>query len=846
VVLSVVVAWAFTIFLFAIPIRAIRVVPSIENGRNLRSKCHSTSAFSFGICVLSETKSTADGWSKGKMNAKRTSKVLSVVGFCIGVAALLGWIFGIETLKRVHPALVTMKVNTAIGLILTGAAVWLSSEEEPRPFRLHLARVLAFVVVIGGALTFSESVFGVNLGIDQVFFQESDESAVRSFPGRMGPASALIFMLLGAAVLMIDVQIRRRWWPAQWCVVTGTAITLAIFLTYSYGLGKLGPLARYASIALHATVAFLCLFVAIVLARPDRGLAAELSGSNLGAIAARRLLPVALLSPVLIGWLLVAGLNAGWYDGAAVGALFATIMVVVLTVMIWRTARELDRAEQARYQLSAIVDSSDDAILSKDLNGVIASWNAGAQRLFGYTAAEMIGQPITKIIPAERQDEEAGILRRLRAGERIEHFETLRRTKDGRLVDVSLTISPVRDAAGRIIGASKIARDVTERRKYEEELRVARDAAEAASRAKDDFLAILSHELRTPLSPVLMLAAEMEHSADIPPAIRTDFATIRKNVELEARLIDDLLDLTRITKGKLSLRFSDVDAHLVLRHALDILHKDIQAKQIAVSVDFAAKNRHVTADAVRLQQVFLNVLKNAVKFNEPRGKITIRTWDEEERLRISVTDTGLGITEEEMPRIFDAFAQGIEAALPRFGGLGLGLSISAILVREHGGRIWAESPGRHRGACLQIELPSIPAVAESSADLDASVLGTHRAARILLVEDHVATRETLARLLARRGHQVERAGSVAQAIEVANHSEFDLIISDLGLPDGSGRDLMLALQEKSHVPAIALSGYGMKSDIEESKAAGFDEHFTKPVNISQLEDAIDKVLRVES
>jgi PAS domain S-box-containing protein len=776
------------------------------------------------------------------MNAKRTSKMLSLVGICIGVAALLGWILGIETLKRVHPDLVTMKANTAICLILMGAAVWLSSEEQPQPFRLHLARILAFVIVIVGALTFSEYVFGVDVGIDQVIFQESHESAGQSIPGRMGPASALIFMLLGGAVLMLDVRVGRRWWPANWCIVTGTAITLAIFLTYFYGLGKLGPLARYASIALHTTVAFLSLFAAIFFARPGRGLVAELSGSNLGAIAARRLLPVALLSPVFIGWFLVAGLNADWYDGAAVGALFATIMVVVLTVMIWRTARELERAEQARYQLSAIVDSSDDAILSKDLNGVIASWNAGAERLFGYTAAEMIGQPITKIIPVERQDEETEILRRLRAGERIDHFETVRRAKDGRFVDVSLTISPVRNAAGRIIGASKIARDVTERKKYEEELRVARDAAEAASRAKDEFLATLSHELRTPLSPVLMLAAEMEKSADVPPAIRADFATIRKNVELEARLIDDLLDLTRITKGKLMLRFSDVDAHVVLRHALDVLHKDIQAKQIAVSVDLAAKNHHVTADAVRLQQVFLNVLKNAVKFNEPRGKITIRTWDEEERLRISVTDSGLGITAEEMPQIFDAFVQGVEAALPRFGGLGLGLSICAILVREHGGRIWAESPGRHRGACIHIELPSIHAVAEANADLDTPVPAAHRAARILLVEDHVATRETLARLLARRGHQVERAGSVAQAIEVANHSEFDLIISDLGLPDGDGRDLMLALQQKSHVPAIALSGYGMKSDIEESKAAGFDEHFTKPVDMSQLEDAIDKLM----
>jgi CheY-like chemotaxis protein/nitrogen-specific signal transduction histidine kinase len=384
--------------------------------------------------------------------------------------------------------------------------------------------------------------------------------------------------------------------------------------------------------------------------------------------------------------------------------------------------------------------------------------------------------------------------------------------------------------------------DVTERRKAEQELSVARDAAEAANRAKDEFLAALSHELRTPLSPVLMLATEMEHAEDISPALRADFATIRQNVELEARLIDDLLDLTRITQGKLALRFAQVDSHKLLRHALEILRNDIQAKEIQVRLDLTAEAHQVTADAVRLQQVFWNVLKNSVKFNDREGRIDIKSWNENDRLRIAVTDTGLGITADELPRIFEAFAQGTDASEPRFGGLGLGLSISSLLVGEHGGRIWAESPGRNRGATLHIELPLAPVVTPVDSIGATTKPKGNRAVRILLVEDHAPTRETLARLLTRRGHHVESAGSIAQALIIANTGSVDLIISDLGLPDGSGMDLMQSLRRTCRLPAIALSGYGMQTDIEESKAAGFDEHFTKPVDVFQLEQVIQSLV----
>jgi CheY-like chemotaxis protein len=251
----------------------------------------------------------------------------------------------------------------------------------------------------------------------------------------------------------------------------------------------------------------------------------------------------------------------------------------------------------------------------------------------------------------------------------------------------------------------------------------------------------------------------------------------------------------------------------------------------------------VSADAVRLQQVFWNVLKNAVKFSARQGNITIRSWNEDRQLRAVISDTGLGITSEELPRIFDAFAQGAQAAEARFGGLGLGLSISALLVREHGGRIWAESPGRNQGASFHVELPLAPISSGEGAMVEPPPSVARRTLRILVVEDHEATRETLVRLLTRRGHHVESGTSVAEGLERARRCNFDLVISDLGLPDGHGNDLMRALRSEVNLPGIALSGYGMQIDIEESKTAGFQEHLTKPIDISQLDAAIQRIAK---
>ena len=376
----------------------------------------------------------------------------------------------------------------------------------------------------------------------------------------------------------------------------------------------------------------------------------------------------------------------------------------------------------------------------------------------------------------------------------------------------------------------------------------------AASRAKDDFLAALSHELRTPLSPVLLAASDAAGDAGLSAETRAEFEMIRRNVELEARLIDDLLDLTRISRGKLALDRVGINVHDVLREAVGTVRADAERKQIELALDFGATESVVVGDSVRLQQVFWNVLKNAVKFTAEGGKITVKTFTQDRAMVVKVIDTGIGLNAGEIARVFDAFSQGDHAAgggSHRFGGLGLGLAISRMLMEMHKGTIRAESAGPGRGSTFIIELPLAPPVAGADAApvgvppekslTDEAAEPRGKSVSILLVEDHEPTRATLAKLLRRRDYQVATAGTVAEARAAAggNGKKFDLLITDIGLPDGNGYELMVELRRHfKGLKGIALTGYGMEQDLARSEAAGFAEHLTKPVRMESLEKAL--------
>jgi PAS domain S-box-containing protein len=535
-----------------------------------------------------------------------------------------------------------------------------------------------------------------------------------------------------------------------------------------------------------------------------------------------------------------------------------------------RDITERARNEEASRRLAAIIESSDDAVVSKDLNGIITSWNVGAEKLFGFSAEDAIHKPITIIIPPDRYHEEQHILDRIHAGERVDHFDTVRRRKDGALVNVSITVSPIRHADGHVIGASKIARDISERarndrrrlaqytvasllagswtlqeassailqtiasigdwvlsalwihdetigrlrcrafweggsdklkkfgqfsqaiqfgmgeglpgrvwesnepawirdvtvdknfprapaareaglhggfafplfagraingvvelfsehvvepdpdliqlvtalgsqiglfierRRIEKELELAKENAEAASAAKDRFLATLSHELRTPLNPVLLWADGILHQPGLDPELEQGLRMVCRNIELEARLIDDLLDLTRIARGKLQLRLQPADAHDLVQHAIEIVRADVNCRHIELSVALEAEFHWVNVDPPRVEQVFWNILRNACKFSGDNGMISIRSYNSSpSSITIEMTDNGVGIEPEFLEKIFAAFEQ----LQMRREGLGLGLAISKAIVEMHGGSIRAQSEGSGKGAAFSVTLP---------------------------------------------------------------------------------------------------------------------------------------------
>jgi two-component system CheB/CheR fusion protein len=502
---------------------------------------------------------------------------------------------------------------------------------------------------------------------------------------------------------------------------------------------------------------------------------------------------------------------------------------------------ERKQAEITSQRLAAIVSSSDDAIVGKDLNSIVTSWNSGAERLFGYSANEMIGTSIMRLIPPDRHAEEDEILTRIRNGRRMDHFETVRMRKDGSLIDVSVTASPIKDGSGKVIGASKVARDITERKRSEEKLEAAKNAAEKANKAKDDFLAVLSHELRTPLTPALVAATYLAEHKDLLPEFRAEVVAISRNIKLEARLIDDLLDLTRITSGKIALHREAVDAHALFGTALQITREAMLAKEIEFVMDLAATDHHVRADPVRIQQVFWNLLNNAVKFTNRGGRITVRSSNDRGQFVFEITDTGIGIEPEQQERIFQAFEQGERSTTRQFGGLGLGLTISKRLMDLHGGSLSVQSEGKNRGASFRATLDALkkPSVASTStAGERASVT---RSLHLLLVDDHADTRLILGRLLEKSGHTVSCAHCAEDALKLLERESFDALISDIGLPDRSGYELINEAKQRQPLQGIALSGFGMEEDVRRSLEAGFDYHLTKPIDFNELRSLLVKL-----
>jgi len=1096
-------------------------------------------------------------YSPGQLiRCRKWSVALTMLASLIAATALIGWIFKVDALKRIHPSLVTMKANAAVCFILISIAVFLLQDRTvPTRYR-RIAQCCAVLVALVGLANLSEHLFGWNLGIDQFLFTESTTEAGLSFPGRIGIPGSLDFILLGVTVLFLDRRPTRWFRISNLTLLLVASITLLVFLYYFYGIEQFEPLARYFSIALHSVIAFFSLCAAILLMRPERGIMATMLTNSAGSLVARRMWP-ALIVIILLGWLRNNSRGSAFYGQGFGTAIFVLVILLMFIALIWWTAISLNQTDKQRHiaaialrynearlaalleqlpvgigltdregrfvirnsilnkfvgekissfeplfrsrwrgwdengqlldpaqwpsskalrgeseppvemlyttedgksiwtrvvsvpfrdqagemdgvivavqdideerkaseataRLASIVESSEDAIISKDLNGNILTWNSSAERIFGYTAEEVIGKSITILMPPDRLWEEPEILSRIRRGDRLEHFETIRRRKDGSLFDISITVSPITDSQGHIIGISKIARDITARKQadnrldllvqvselirriqdplelsnavatalgehlnvrrclfnetdverdlevvhqdycdgtesvagvhkisdyssltsremengrmvvnydsavdartaadYErcykatgersyvavplmrdgkwvaslwvsdnkarrwtkeeifliqtvgertwnavEKLRAeaererllesekeARDAAERANQLKDDFLATLSHELRNPLNVILGYSELLLRMPEIEGSLRLSQMgkALRRNAQSQSQLINDLLDLSRLQRGKISLNRESISLGAIIDSAVETVNADAHSKKISINSAIDEDVLMVEGDRLRLQQIAWNLLNNAVKFTPAGGSIDIKLKSENEDAVLTIEDTGQGIIPEFLPHVFEMFRQADSSNSRRHGGMGIGLALVRQLVELHGGSILAESQGQGKGARFTVRLPLAREFQRlvTSKELPApAALKVPTDTKFLVVDDSEDTIQMLEHLLKLGGGDVTTASDGAEALKIAARTKFDVILSDISMPEMDGFEFLRRLRQLKglqNVPVIAITGFGRTDDIKRVRSAGFYSHLTKPLNVQQLAHLLEQI-----
>jgi two-component system CheB/CheR fusion protein len=502
---------------------------------------------------------------------------------------------------------------------------------------------------------------------------------------------------------------------------------------------------------------------------------------------------------------------------------------------------ELKRAQTRIAYLAAIVESSQEAIVGQSLDGTITSWNAGAERLYGYTAAEAVGRAYALLVTKEEAAEMASFRERLSRGEYVEAFEARRVSKSGALVTVFVTLSPVFDSSGAVVGISGIAHDITLRRVAEQGLR-------EADQRKNEFLAMLGHELRNPLAPILNAAQILRQLAHGDPAMTRAQEIIERQGRHMTRLIDDLLDVARISSGKILLRIEPLDLVALIRNVVDDHRADIESGGIAVDVELPSTPLFVNGDRARLAQIVDNLMHNAAKFTDVGGRMGVRMAADPatNRVVLRVTDSGIGMDADTLSRLFQPFIQADRSLERSRGGLGLGLSVVKSMVELHEGTVTAESKGPGRGAEFTIRLPLI-APPISAQGVESATRRPKGPQKILVIEDNIDAAETLDTLLQLWGHKVVVANAGAEGVALAKDFQPDVVLCDIGLPgglDGYAVARELRAQHDGGAPyLVALTGYGQDEDQRLAAAAGFDRHLVKPVDHDVLEKVLSRLPR---
>jgi PAS domain S-box-containing protein len=962
---------------------------------------------------------------------------LAVFTFCIGAAALLGWILNNPYLKRIHPSLVTMKANTAVCLMLAGVSCILINDRTPSNIKRGIIHLFAAIVGLVGLITLSEHVFGWNTGLDQLLFFESREEAGLSFPGRMGVAASLNFFFLGIALSFLNTTARRWFRVSNIAVLLVVTVTLLVFLYYFYGIEQFEPFAQYFTIALHTVVAFLSICTALLLARPERGFVAALLGNSPGAVVARRMLP-AFLVVILLGWIRTLTRTAGWFSPGFATAFFVVAVLVLLAVLIWLTALSLNRTDRERHVAELALRHSEarlTALLEQLPVGIGLTDREGRFLIRNSLLNNFVGERLSSLDPVyaarwRAWDEEGRILdpsewpsaRALRGESVSPGCEMLYTATDGKQIWTRVLSVPFRDQADEVSGVIVVVQDIDEQRRAENRLDVlvrvselirtihdpddlsyavaetlgshlnvrrclfnetdierdleivhrdytdgagsvagehriseyssitsqemkngntvvntdsktdtrtaadydrcyepngerayvavplmrdgrwvaslwasddrprqwtreelsllqtvaertwtaieklraeaererllinvqeARDAAERANQLKDEFLATLSHELRNPLnvilgySELLLRMREIEES----PRLAQMGEALRRNAQSQSQLINDLLDLSRLQRGKISLNQETVSLPAIIDNAVETVRADAAAKGIEIRVNVGDQLSLVEGDRLRLQQIAWNLLNNAVKFTPAGGRIEIALNNENENAVFAVTDTGQGIDPTFLPHVFEMFRQADGSNRRRHGGLGIGLALVHQLVQLHGGKISAESDGPNKGARFTVRLPLLPETARLSSPAASSSpveLNVFAQTNFLIVDDSEDTIAMLQELLKVAGANVMTATNGADALRIAAENEFDVILSDISMPEMDGFEFLQRLRKidgRQNVPVVAITGFGRNADIGRARAAGFYSHLTKPLNLQVLTEVLQQLAK---
>ncbi|RUT05510.1 hypothetical protein DSM106972_035170 [Dulcicalothrix desertica PCC 7102] len=841
--------------------------------------------------------------SKNKW-AKDIPKFSSIFAFLVGWIVLIGWNFNIAVIKTGAIETATMKANTAVCFILAAISLWFL------PSKKKIATACAIAVLAISTLTLSQYLWDFNIGIDELFFRDAPLSSATSHPGRMGLNTALNFILLGAALLLLYTNEKRiKSWKlnaialAQGLATIAFLIALQALIGYAYGVRVFYQLSIYTtSMAPHTALAFIVLCIGLLFVSTNRGIVGTFTSKLNGGTVARRLLMSVMLSPLIFGWLIVWGLRANLYDPVFAISLLVILLFITSLLLLWQSARYLNRVDKRRQDVESelrynqeclqknihdlkqattylakqeqkykyIFDAVGVSIWEEDFSEVklaldelknqgiqdfkqyfannpdFVDWAIGAVKLvnvndislqtFGAKDKQQLLTSLNQIFLPETRETFTQELLTLVAGERFFSSEVVVQNLQGEKLNILLTIKfppPTENCKCVLVTLM----DIGERIQLEQNLQQNVAELTHANRVKDEFLAVLSHELRTPLNPILGWVKLLQSGKLTPVKMTQAFDAIERNVNLQINLVEDLLDISRTLHGQIKLETQTVDVALVIEAAIETVNFAAEVKSIDIQFTILS-SATVIGDKKRLQQVFWHLLSNAIKFTPSCGRVEICLSSVNNCALISITDTGVGISPDFLPHIYEYFRQADASKTRKFGGLGLGLTIVKYLVELHGGIIQATSSGIGLGATFTVMLPLMPALITNLDKKEANdILPSLDGIKVLVVDDEPDNLELISFALENSGASVTSVNCGTEALRAISENLPDILVSDISMPGMDGYELLrslLKLENACHIPSIALTAYADDTSREQIVAAGFKYHLAKPIDPYEL------------